>query len=142
MKLTRYYPRRNLVSLPNEIDKFFGDFGLDFWNTDSVWNPSVDITESKDGFELKAEIPGLNKDDIKISFEDEMLKLSGEKKFEDEKKDKNYHRIERRYGKFERMFYLPKNVKANDIKATYKDGVLTLHIPKSEEAKPKEIEIK
>jgi len=141
MKLVKWYPHRNLDSLPNEIDKFFGDFGLDFWNTDSVWNPSVDIAESNDGFEVKAEIPGLNKDDIKISFEDEMLKLSGERKFEDEKKEKNYHRIERRYGKFERAFYLPKNVKTENIKAKYKDGILTVNIPKSEEAKSKEIEI-
>lgn len=142
MELMRWYPHRNLASLPNDIDKLFGDFGLDFWNTDSVWSPSVDITESNDGYEVKAEIPGLNKDDIKISFEDDMLKLSGERKFEDEKKEKNYHRIERRYGKFERAFHLPKNVKMEDIDAKYKDGILTVHIPKSEEAKPREIEIK
>ncbi|MFZ5517909.1 MAG: Hsp20/alpha crystallin family protein [Candidatus Zhuqueibacterota bacterium] len=141
MKLMKWYPNRNLASLPDEVNDFFGNFGPDFWNTDRVWSPSVDITETKEGFEVRAEIPGLNKEDIKISFEENMLKLSGERKFEDEKREKDYHRIERRYGKFERAFYMPKNVKTGDIKASYKDGVLTVQIPKSEEAKAREIEI-
>jgi len=141
MKLMKWYPNKNLASLPGEGDDFFGNFGLDFWNADRVWNPSVDITETNEGFEVKAEIPGVSKEDIKISFEENMLKLSGERKFEDEMKEKDYQRIERRYGKFERAFFMPKNVNASDIKASYEDGVLTVQIPKSEEAKAKEIEI-
>jgi len=129
------------MNLPDEMDRFFGDFGLDFWNSDSVWNPAVDITEKSDSYEVKAELPGMKKDEIKISREDDVLMISGERKSEQDEKKDNYHRIERRYGKFQRSFYLPKNVKANDIKANYKDGVLTVTIPKSEEAKPKEIAV-
>ena len=141
MSLIRWNPYRNLVSLPREIDRFFNEFGQELWNTDTVWSPSVDITETKDGYEVKAEIPGMKKNEIKINFEDDMLTLSGERNHEKEEKDKNYHRIERRYGKFQRSFYLPNHVKAEDIKANYKDGILTVNIPKSEEAKPKEIAI-
>ncbi len=141
MSLIRWNPYRNLVSLPREIDRFFNDFGLDVWNTDTVWIPAVDITETEDGYEVKAEIPGMKKDEIKINYEDDMLTLSGERNHEKEEKNKNYHRIERRYGKFQRSFYLPKHVKADGIKANYKNGVLTVNIPKSEEAKPKEIAI-
>jgi len=141
MSLIRWNPYRNLVSLPRELNRFFNDFGFDVWNTDPVWSPAVDITETKDGYEVKAEIPGMKKDDIKINYEDDMLTLSGERNYENEKRDKNYHRIERCYGKFQRSFYIPNHVKADAIKANYKDGVLTVNIPKSEEAKPKEIAI-
>ncbi|MDW7681692.1 MAG: Hsp20/alpha crystallin family protein [bacterium] len=141
MSIVRWNPGRTLMNLPDEMDRFFGDFGLDFWNTDSVWNPAVDITEKSDGYEVKAELPGMKKDEIKISCEDDVLMISGERKSEQDEKKDNYHRIERRYGKFQRSFYLPKNVKANDIKANYKDGVLTVTIPKSEEAMPKEIAV-
>ena len=141
MSLIRLNPYRNLVSLPQELNRFFNDFGLDTWNTDTVWSPAVDITETEDGFEVKAEIPGMKKDEIKINYEDDMLTLSGERNHEKEQKDKNFHRIERHYGKFQRSFHLPNHVKADAIKANYKNGVLTVNIPKSEEAKPKEIEI-
>jgi HSP20 family protein len=141
MSLIRWNPYRNLVSLPREINRFFNDFGVDVWNTDTVWNPAVDITETEDGYEVKAEIPGIKKDEIKINFEDDVLTLSGERNHEKEAKNKNYHRIERRYGKFQRSFFLPKYVKADGIKANYKNGVLTVNIPKREEAKPKEIAI-
>ena len=141
MSLIRWNPRKNLTMLPDDLDQFFSEFGLDFWNSDTIWSPAVDITENKDNYEIKAELPGMKKDDIKISFEDDVLTLSGERKSEKDEKDKNFHRIERRYGKFQRSFYLPKNVKADDIKAQYKDGVLMVKIPKSEEAKPKEIAI-
>jgi HSP20 family protein len=141
MSLIRWNPYRNLVSLPREINRFFNDFGLDVWNTDTVWSPAVDITETENGYEVKAEIPGMKKDEIKINYEDDMLTLSGERNHEKEEKNKNYHRIERHYGKFQRSFYLPKHVKADVIKANYKNGVLTVNIPKSEEAKPKEIAI-
>ena len=141
MSIIRWTPHRQLVSLPNELDRFFGNFGVDFWNTDTVWNPAVDITESKDGYEVKAELPGLKKENIKISFEDDVLVLSGERKNEKDEKDENFHRIERNYGKFERCFRLPNDVKSDEIKANYKNGVLTVNIPKNEKAKPKEIAI-
>ncbi len=87
-------------------------------------------------------MPGLSKDDVKISYEDGVLTIRGEKKQESESKDKNYHRVERSYGMFERSFRLPSRIEANAIEAKFKDGVLNLRLPKSEEARPKEIPIK
>ncbi|OQX84044.1 hypothetical protein B6D60_09780 [candidate division KSB1 bacterium 4484_87] len=142
MSLIRWQPKSEWMDLPSDLDRFFGDFGLDFWKSDTVWQPAVDIVETKNNFEVKAELPGLKKDDIKIQFEDGVLTLTGERKIEKEDKDKNFYRVERRYGKFQRCFSLPRNVKADEIKANYKDGILTVNIPKAEEAKAKEIEIK
>ena len=141
MSLVRYYPRRNLVPLPREIDRFFSNFGMDMDSSDTVWSPSVDISETEKSYEVIAEIPGMDKKDIKISVQENVLLLSGEKKKEEEKEGHNYHRIERSYGKFERSFKLPTDVKADEIKAKYKDGVLSVEIPKAEEVKPKEITV-
>lgn len=141
MSIIRWTPRASLMSLPSDLDRFFGNFGRDVWNMDTVWNPAVDITESETGYEVKAELVGMKKDEITISFENDVLSLSGERKNEIDEKDKNVHRIERSYGKFERKFQMPKNVKTEDIKASYKNGVLTINVPKAEEAKPKEIVI-
>ncbi|MBN2103136.1 Hsp20/alpha crystallin family protein [bacterium] len=139
--LVRLNPNRQLVSLPEEIDRFFNHWGFDFENSDSVWQPTVDIAESENNYELIAEIPGLSKNDIHIALEDGYLKLSGERKQEKETKNKNYHRTERVYGKFERSFRLPKEVNAEAIKADYKNGVLKIEIPKTEKAQPKQIAI-
>jgi HSP20 family protein len=140
LSLVRFNPYRNLVTLPRDVDRFFEDFGLDYSRSDVVWSPTVDLIESENGYEVKAELPGLEKKDIKLTFEDERLTLSGERKYEKEDKKKNYHRVERAYGKFERSFYLP-DVKGDEIKADYKEGVLTVSIPKSEATKPKEISV-
>jgi len=141
MTLVRYNPYRNLVSLPRHLNSFFNDFGLDSNFSDTVWRPSVDIAETEDHYELKAEIPGLSKKEIKISVENNVLTLSGEKKHEEETSNKNYHRVETQYGRFERSFQLPEQVKAEEIKARYNNGVLTVEIPKAEKVKPKEIAV-
>ena len=141
MQLIRWNPYRSLISLPDEIERFFSDFGLDTRASDTVWSPSVDLAENDNSYEVKAEIPGMKREDIKVSYRDDVLMLTGEKKQEKENKDKNYHRIERAYGRFERSFWLPKEVKADEIKAQYKNGVLSISIPKAEEVKPKEIEV-
>ncbi|MBN1348088.1 Hsp20/alpha crystallin family protein [candidate division KSB1 bacterium] len=141
MSLIKFNPYSHLVSLPNELDSFFNKFGLDFQNTDSVWCPSVDVVENDNNFELKAELPGMKRNEINITFKDDVLTLSGDRKYEVKESNDHYHRIERRYGKFQRSFSLPKNVKSDAIKANYENGVLTVNIPKSEEAKPKEIAI-
>lgn len=138
MTLIRWNPFRTLASLPLEVEKFFEDFGL---SSDTVWVPSVDVTETDDAYEFKAELPGLKKEDIHVSVEDNVLCLKGEKKQESESKTKSVHRIERMYGKFERSFRLPNGVKANEIKAKYENGILTIRLPKSEEAKRKEIPV-
>jgi len=131
----------------DEVDQLFEDFleprrewGLLEGRLD--WVPAVDIEETKEAYLLKAEVPGLAKDEVKITFSDSVLTISGEKHSEKASEDKKVHRVERTYGAFERCFTLPSAVKADKIEAAYKDGVLTVTVPKSEEAKPREIEIK
>ena len=141
MTLVRWNPMRSLISLPNEIDRFFDDYGLNLRDSDTIWRPHVDLSESEDLYEVEAELPGMKKEDIKIEIHDNVLTLTGEKKQEEKSDKKSYHRIESSYGKFERSFRLPKEVKAEDIKAKYKNGILTIDIPKVEETKPKEIAV-
>jgi len=105
------------------------------------WLPAVDVAETPEGLSLYAELPGLSKEDVDISLEDHTLTIRGERKFEKDVKEENYHRIERSYGAFSRSFTLPANVRNDDVKATFKDGVLTIQIPKVEEAKPRKIAI-
>jgi len=138
---------RGLQSLQNDMNKIFDEFfrgdnvaGDSFLNRD--WNPAVDIVEHKDQYILKAEIPGMKKDDVKITLENNVLTIRGEKKNEVEQKDEHFHRIERSYGSFERSFTIPGTIKTNDIDAQYKDGILTLTLPKAEEAKSKMIDVK
>lgn len=138
MTLIRWNPFRTLASLPLEVERFFEDFGL---SSDTVWVPSVDVTETEDAYELKAELPGMKKEDIHVTIEDNVLCLKGEKKQESESKTKSVHRIERMYGKFERSFRIPSGVKTNEIRAKYENGILTVRLPKSEEAKRKEIPV-
>ena len=142
MTLIRWNPYRHLASLPLDVDTFFdaSRLGLGL-NPDTEWSPSVDVVETGDGYELKAEVPGIKKEDIRISFEGGLLTLKGEKKQENEEKNRNYYKVERLYGRFERSFRLPEGIKADAIKARYDSGVLTVAIPKAEEAKPKEIAV-
>ena len=145
MAITRWRPFRDLISIQDEMNKLFDDFfgqrpARGEW-TEGVWSPSVDVSEDKDNVIIKAEMPGMKKEDVKISIQDNVLTLKGEKRQEKEEKDKNYHRIERSYGSFCRSFQLPTSVKTDKIKANYKDGVLNISLPKTEEVKPKEIPI-
>ncbi len=110
--------------------------------TTADWSPQVDIAESPQEFTIKAELPEINKDDVKVTIENGVLTLQGERKREIEQKDKKFHRIERFYGSFSRSFSLPDSVDASAAKATFKDGVLSLQIPKVAEVKPKGIEVK
>jgi HSP20 family protein len=142
MTLIRWNPYRHLASVPLDMDTCFDPsrFGIGL-NSDTDWSPSVDVVETQEGYEVKAEVPGIKKEDIHISFEGGLLTLKGEKKQESEEKDRNYHKVERAYGRFERSFRLPDGIKADAIKAKYDNGVLTIAIPKAEEAKPKEIAV-
>jgi HSP20 family protein len=106
------------------------------------WSPSCDIYETDNEIVVKAEIPGVKKENIKLSMQDNVLTLTGERKFEEETKKENYMRVERGYGKFTRSFSLPSYVDAKKISAEFKDGLLEVKLPKSEEAKPREVEIK
>lgn len=108
----------------------------------AAWSPSCDIYETKNEIVVKAEIPGVKKEDIKLSLQENVLTLTGERKFEEETKKENYVRVERGYGSFTRSFTLPSYVDVKKIGAEFKDGLLEVKLPKSEETKPKEIEIK
>jgi HSP20 family protein len=109
--------------------------------TNGTWHPSVDVYENENAYVLKAELPGVNKEDIKLDINNNTLTLKGEKKFEEKTEKENYVRIERSYGSFTRTFMLPDKVDTENIKANYKDGVLEIVLPKKEEAKPKEIKV-
>jgi HSP20 family protein len=106
------------------------------------WAPSVDISETDSEYIIKAEIPEVKKEDVKVTVEDGQLTIQGERKQEKEEKGKRYHRIERSYGSFMRSFTVPDNADESKAKAEYKDGMLTLTLPKSEKAKPKALEVK
>ena len=109
---------------------------------DKTWLPAVDIYEDKENIVVKAELPGVKKDEVAIEIKDNILTLSGERKQEQETKKENYHRVERVYGKFSRSFTLPDSVQVDKVKANYRDGILEIALPKAEAAKPKAIPIK
>lgn len=106
-----------------------------------VWIPPVDVLESRDSYLIRAELPGMKKEDFTLEVKDGTLNLSGERKFEEPANGVEYHRVERVAGKFIRSFSLPQTVKSDEIKASYRDGILEVHVPKAEEAKPKQIAI-
>lgn len=145
MKFTRYNQNQNNPFA--EFDQpFFGLSLLPFekalTNSQNSGFLSVDVSEDKDNVYIKADLPGLKKEDVHVSLENDVLTIKGERRSENEQKDKNYHRVERSYGVFERRILLGVNVDETKIKAVYKDGVLDLTLPKSEVSKVKRIEIK
>lgn len=146
MTLVKYNPGRNLLNFRSNLDHLFDEFfGLDEgrW-PESTLNvvPAVNLEETEDAFIISAELPGMSKKDIAIKLENNILSISGEKKAEKEQKGKNFHRVERSYGKFHRAFELPGFVQRESIDAAYENGVLSVKVPKAEEAKPKQIDIK
>lgn len=146
MALVKWRPREgNLFDIRNEINRLFDSFFPDFpWGGEAEagsWAPRVDIAETNGELVVAAELPGMARDDVSIRIENNVLTLKGEKKHEEEKKGTNYHRIERSYGTFSRSFSLPSTVDTSKVKAAFKDGVLTITLPKTEEAKGKEIPI-
>lgn len=131
-----------LHDLRDEFDRLFREFDRPFDFDSKNWSPAVDIAEKADKLILTAELPGMQKGDIKIGLQDNVLTIEGEKRAESENGDGNYYRCERVYGKFSRSFTLPGKIDSNAISAEFKDGVLTVTLPKTEDAKPKQIEIK
>jgi len=152
MSLIRWNPTRDLATFPSDIftmqremNKMFDNFfrgGDEPGLLSSTWMPAVDVAEEDNEYVVKIELPGVNKEDVKITLESNILTIRGEKKAEKETKDKNYHRMERSYGSFQRSFTLPTSVKNDKIDAEYRDGILSITLPKAEEAKPKQIEVK
>ncbi len=142
MTLVRWSPTRDLLNTPF-IDRFFSDLFEPTYDSDRMWRPIVDLAETDESYEIRAEIPGMDKKDIEISFKDNTLVLSGEKKMEKDETKKNYHHIERMYGKFQRSFSMPNDIQADKIEASYNNGILTVIIPKDiEKTKAKAIAIK
>ena len=145
MAIVRFEPYCGTSGAPNQFERFlresFSPVSGEGEVSTRTWAPPVDIFENGDNLVLKAELPGVNPDEVEIRVEDNTLYLKGERKFEKEVKEQNYHRVERTYGTFTRSFSLPNSVDADKVTANYKDGVLTLTMPKKEEAKPKTIKI-
>lgn len=125
----------------NELESLFDTFVQAEGRTQD-FVPALDVSEEKDRYVVKAELPGLAPKDVNVSVENGMLTIRGEKRQESEEKGKSFHRIERRYGSFQRVLALPATVDASRTEAAYKDGVLTVRLAKREEAKPKAIEVK
>jgi HSP20 family protein len=131
-----------LASLRDEMDRLF-DFTYPSRDTGlfSGWSPTLDLYDDKDAFVLSVELPGMKKEDIDISLQEGVLTVSGERRHEKENKEGQTFRSERYFGKFQRSVSLPTMVDAAKVKASYKDGILTVQLPKSEEAKPRQIEV-
>jgi HSP20 family protein len=141
--ITRWEPFRNLSSLQEQVNRLF-ESGMQSRTDNSAlttWAPAVDIYETENELVLKADLPAINEKDLDIRVENNMLTIRGERKFESEVKEENYLRVERTYGSFSRSFGLPNTVNTEAIKAQYKNGVLTVEMPKRAESKPKQVKI-
>ena len=146
MALVRWTPMGHLQSFQHEMNRMFnelfrGGTGEEAGSGLGSWTPAVDIHETDDGYVMKAELPGVSKDDVSVDVHQNTLTLRGQRTHEADVKQDKYHRVERAYGSFQRSFTLPTVVDQDKVQATYKDGVLELHLPKSEAAKPKRIAI-
>jgi HSP20 family protein len=146
-------PFSGLTRVEQEMERLFEDFWGRPWSAFGGWpqrrlrelefrKPAIEISEEKDAVVIKAEIPGLKKEDLEVNLSDDILTIRGEKKQEAEKKEKGYYYSERSYGSFSRSIQLPTDVQAEKVDASFKDGVLEIRLPKTEEAKRKETKIK
>ena len=146
MAIVRWDPFRDLMNLQDEVNRLFRRSffrGVEpAAETVATWAPAIDMYETDDKLTVEVELPGLDAKDIDISLEDDILRVKGERKFSNEVKEENYHRIERAYGYFERNVPLPRKVDAEKVTASVSGGVLRIEMPKAEEAKPKQIPIK
>ena len=133
-----------LTDLRDEIDRLFEAPLAEFARTSQIlsgWTPALDVYEDKDNLYVRAELPGMKREDINLTLHDGSLSVSGQRKSEDKFKDSEVYRSERFFGRFQRTVTLPAPVEAEKVKAQYKDGILTVTLPKAEEAKPKQIDV-
>ncbi|TAJ07986.1 MAG: Hsp20/alpha crystallin family protein [Nitrospirae bacterium] len=146
--ITRWDPFKELEDMQSRLNTMFGRAPVrkngdkEEAMTVAEWAPLVDITEDDKEYLIKAELPEVKKEDIKLTVDEDVLTITGERKYEKEEKGKKYHRVERAYGSFMRSFTLPEDADASKVSADCKDGLLKVHLPKSEKAKPKSIEVK
>ena len=144
MTLIKFEPLRELETFQDRIQRYFDDFSNFGFNFNDSFNPRIDISEDKSGINVSVEIPGVKKDNIKITLQDNILTIEGEKKKESEQKEKNYFRAERIYGSFKRSFTLPAEVDSEKVEAKFEDGMLNINLQKLEPKVKKEkvIELK
>jgi HSP20 family protein len=146
--MTRLMRRTNdMRNLQREIDQLFDSFfptrsSDQDESSSAVWAPRVDLAESENAYHIHVDLPGMTRDDLKINYQDGQLTISGQRREELSEEKGEYVRVERTFGNFYRSFKLPKTVNADDITATYENGVLEIEVPKAEETKPRQIEIK
>ncbi|MFZ0662058.1 MAG: Hsp20/alpha crystallin family protein [Acidobacteriaceae bacterium] len=142
MAITRWDPFREVATLQNRLNSLFQDYNREGEPvTTASFVPPVDIYEDDHQIMLKLEVPGMKQEDLDIQIENNNLTVRGERKFEKEEKEENFHRIERRYGSFYRAFTIPSTVNADSVKADYDAGVLSIRLEKRPEAKPKQIKV-
>ena len=141
--LTRWDPFQEMLNLRQTVDRLFDNVSTDHeWAQPPMWGLAVDVVENKDDFIIKASVPGINPENLDVSYSDDTLTIKGEIKSDNEVKENHYHLRERRYGSFSRSISLPSKIKGDAIEASYQNGVLSLRLPKVEEVKPKRIPIK
>ena len=139
MAIIRWDPFREMTQVQSQFNRLVDQV----WNNrQESWLPAVDVFDKKDAVVLKAELAGMDPDDIEIEVDDNVLTIKGERTLEEKVDEERYYRVERRFGSFQRSLALPQGVKADDIQAGYEDGILTVRVPKAEEEKPQRIEIK
>ncbi|HCS13919.1 MAG: heat-shock protein [Zetaproteobacteria bacterium CG06_land_8_20_14_3_00_59_53] len=142
MTLTRWTPWHELESMNRQLSRLLEDGGSHSSSEGLVhWAPTVDIRETEDALIVQAELPGIDKKDVKVEVHEGVLAISGERRYEKDVKEKNVHRVERSYGGFARSFSLPANIDSGNVQAEMKDGVLEVRLHKRESAKPKSIEV-
>jgi len=143
MAITRWDPFREVVALQNRMNSLFGNLNSETESalTTASFTPAVDVYEDEKKVVLKLEVPGIEEKDLDVSVENHTLTVKGERKFEKEEKEENFHRIERRYGSFYRAFTLPSTVDTENVAAKYEAGVLKLELNKKPEAQPKQIKV-
>lgn len=145
MKMIKWHPNRRFINVDNNMhrmmDRFFSP-EIHGRVSHHHWIPQLDVVENENEYLVALELPGLGKDDVSITLVENKLTIEGEKKQVEKAEDKQMHRVERRYGKFQRQIQLPDLVDQDKIDATFKDGILSITLPKSEKAKPKTISVK
>lgn len=143
MTMSRWDPFRELSSIQNELNRLFGrTFSSEADERAAAWVPAIDVAETQERFVITAELPGVEPSDVDISVENSILILRGERKFYRETNEDDFHRIERRFGTFVRSITLPSTADPERVNASFDAGVLTIEVPKREEAKPRKIQIK
>lgn len=146
LEMAKFDPFKELEEMSNRLNRFFGVSKPGNGHGESLtitqWAPAVDVSETDKEFFIKAELPDIKKEDVKVTVEDGILTIQGERKLEKEEKGKKYHRIERSYGSFLRSFTLPDDADTTKVAAEVKDGMLNIRVPKTEKPKPKATEVK